>query len=112
MRNSMEKISIELQFPYEVPDANGIIYTKEAVKNAFANGISNIPIKYMDNDGYETIVGYTSKEPVIPEWDDFNGVLKVKVNGTIYFAGTHCIVNEMSDGIVNDFEITSIGISK
>lgn len=112
MRSSMENICIELKFPYGKPDANGVLYTKEAIKNAFDKGISNLPIIYLDNDGIESVIGCTKDEPVATEWDDSNGICKVKVNGIVFFAGTSCVVNEMTDGVVKDFEISSIGISK
>lgn len=112
MRNSMEAIRMELKFPYMKPDKNGVLYTKEAIKNALDKGVSNLPIIYIDNDGTESIVGYTKDEQVTYEWDDSKGICKAMVNGTIFFAGTSCIVNEIENGVVKDFEITSVGISK
>ncbi len=112
MRNAMEEVCLELKFPYGQPDRNGVIYSKDAIKNAFDKGVSCIPIIYIDNDGNESVIGCTKNERVVTEWDDSNGVCKVKVNGTVFFAGTSCIVNKVTDGVVEDFEITSIGISK
>lgn len=112
MRNSMEAIRMELKFPYRKPDKNGVLYTKEAIKNALDKGVANLPIIYTDNDGTESIVGYTKDEQVTYEWDDSKGICKAMVNGTFFFAGTSCIVNKITDGVVTDFEITSVGISK
>lgn len=111
MRNSMEKICIELRFPYTKPDENGVLYSKEAIEKAFDKGVSNLPIIYLDNDGNESVIGYTKDENVVSEWDDSNGVCRIKVNGVVFFAGTSCIVNEIENGVVKDFEITSVGIS-
>ena len=108
----MSDICLELKFPYGQPDRNGVIYSKDAIKNAFDKGVSCIPIIYIDNDGNESIIGCTKNERVVTEWDDSNGICKVKVNGTVFFAGTSCIVNKVTYGVVEDFEITSIGISK
>lgn len=108
----MEEICIELKFPYGQHDKNGVYYSKEAIKNALSKGISNLPIVYRDNDGNEKVIGSTKNEQVTAEWDDLTGVCKIKVNGVIYFGGSSCIVNEIKNGIVTDFEITSIDISK
>lgn len=103
-----EEISIELKFPYtKQPDANGVIYSKEAIEKAFDKGVSNLPIVYIDNDGNESVIGCTKDEQVVLEWDDSNGVCRAKVNGMVFFAGTLCIVNEVENGVVKDFEITS-----
>ena len=112
MRSSTESICIDLKFPYGHPDNNGVLYTKEAIKNALDKGISRRPIVYLDNDGNESVIGCTKDEQVISEWDDLNGVCRVKVNGVVFFAGTSCIVNEIENGVIKDFEITSVGISK
>ena len=107
----METIRMELKFPYRKPDKNGVLYTKEAIKNALDKGVANLPIFYIDNDGTESAVGCTKDEQVTYEWDDSKGICKVMVNGTIFFAGTSCIVNKITDGVVTDFEIASIDIS-
>lgn len=112
MRSHMEEICIELKFPYTKPDANGVLYSKKAIEKAFDKGVSNLPIVYLDNYGNESVIGCIKDEQVVPEWDDSNGVCRVKVNGTVFYAGTSCVVNEMDNGVVKDFEITSVGISK
>ena len=115
MRSYMEEICIELKFPYTKPDKNGVLFSKKAIEKAFDKGVSNLPIVYIDNDGNESVIGRIKDEQVAPEWDDSNGVCRVKVNGTvrtIFYAGTSCVVKEMDNGVVKDFEITSVGISK
>ena len=37
---------------------------------------------------------------------------KVTVDGVVFFGGTECVVNEIKDGKVTDFEIVGIGLSK
>ena len=100
-----------MRFPYTKPDENGVLYSKEAIEKAFDKGVSNLPIIYLDNDGNESVIGYTKDENVVSELDDSNGVCRIKVNGVVFFAGTSCIVNEIENGVVKDFEITSVGIS-
>ena len=112
MRSYMEEICIEMKFPYTKPDKNGVLYSKKAIEKAFDKGVSNLPIVYIDNDGNESVIGRIKDEQVAPEWDDSNGVCRVKVHGTVFYAGTSCVVKEMDNGVVKDFEITSVGISK
>lgn len=111
MRDTNEQITIELKFPYDKPDANGVMYSKQAIQRAFEKGIANLPIMFLDNNGNEKIIGITKNDTIKPEWDDANGVCKCIINGTIFYAGTSCRVNEINNGVVNDFEITSVGLS-
>lgn len=108
----MEEICIELKFLYTEPDKNGVFYSKEAIEKAFDKDLSNLPIVYIDNDGNKSAIGRIKDEHVVPEWDDLNGICRVKVNGAVFYAETSCVVNEIDNGVVKDFEITSIGISK
>jgi hypothetical protein len=40
MRETNEQITITMNFPYDTPDANGVVYSKEAVKRAIDKGFS------------------------------------------------------------------------
>lgn len=44
MRETNEQITITMNFPYDKPDANGVVYSKEAVKRAIDKGFSRLPL--------------------------------------------------------------------
>ena len=48
MRETNEQIKITMNFPYDKPDANGVVYSKEAVKRAI--DICNNVIKEASNE--------------------------------------------------------------
>ena len=41
-----------------------------------------------------------------------NQVCKITIDGAVFYGGTECIVNEMKDDKVTDFEIVGVGLSK
>lgn len=120
MRIENIKVKITVSIPFDKPDINGNVYTKEAVENAVNHLHKNLPIIFSDNvntsDGenkyMEKCIGATTGDSHIVTWDFENQVCKVIVDGTVFYGGTECIVNEIKDGKVSDFEIISIGLSR
>ena len=53
-----------------------------------------------------------NKPTYVEEWDMKNQVCKITIDGVVFCGGTECIVNEIKDGKVSDFEIVGIGLSK
>ena len=113
MRTENIEVKITIPIPFDKPDKNGVVYTEDAVSKAVSN-LQNLPIIYRDNykeiDG--VVVGTTTGSSHIATWDFENQVCKVTVDGVVFFGGTECIVNEIKDGKVTDFEIVGIGLSK
>ena len=48
MRTDNIKVTTTIQIPYDKPDKNGNIYTKEAVEKAVNNLRKNLPIIFRD----------------------------------------------------------------
>lgn len=117
MRLSNIKVRLSLVIPFGHPDKNGIKYSREAVEKAvralFDSGWQ-LPIVYRDCDSYKdgTVVGNTIGETGSVSWNNEQQVCEVVVDGIIYYGGTECIVNEISDDVVTDFSITSVGLSQ
>lgn len=44
--------------------------------------------------------------------DDKAKTCKTTIDGVLYFGGTECIVNQIHEGIVSDFNIVSVGLSR
>lgn len=104
----MSDISIELNFPYEHPNKNGFIYTKEAIKEAFSqDNLKYYPVRYQNE-----IIGYIENCPKEIEWDEAEGVCKIKLNGDIFYMMPSYIINKYNGNIISDFSITSIDIFK
>ena len=113
MRTENIEVKITIPIPFNKPDKNGVVYTENAISKAVSN-LQNLPIIYRDNEN-ETegkVIGVMSKSVYIEEWDMKNQVCKVTIDGIVFFGGTECIVNEIKDGKVVDFEIVGIGLSK
>ena len=53
-----------------------------------------------------------NKPTYVEEWDMKNQVCKITIDGAVFYGGTECIVNEMKDDKVTDFEIVGVGLSK
>lgn len=110
MRTDNIKVTITIPIPYDKPDKNGNIYTKEAVEKAVNNLHKNLPIIFRD-ESEEKVIGTTTGVSHIVTWDFENQVCKVTVDGEVFFGSTECTVN-IDNGKIVDFEITGIGLSK
>lgn len=114
MRTDNVKVKITIPIPINKPDKNGIIYTEDAITNALRNLHINIPIVFRDNDSEanECIIGDTTGTCHIVTYDNVNQVYNLTVDGNLYFGGLECIVSKSENKVIQDFEITGIGISK
>ena len=112
MRVENAKVKITIPIPIDKPDANGIVYTEEAVENAINNLQSRLPILFKENAEFEEkVIGATGTQCIV-SWDSENQVCKLTIDGVIFYAGAEIIVNEMTeDGKITDFKIVSIGLT-
>ena len=111
MRTENSKVKITLEIPFDKPDCNGIVYTEEAIKQAFSNLHTSLPIIYADTETERKCIGVTNKDNYVMDWDFEKRVYKLTVNGIIFHTGADIIVNEMKDGKITNFEIRSIGLT-
>lgn len=114
MRLENIKASLDITIPFDKPNSNGIIYTKDAVKNAINKFKTELPIIYRDNDSVKNgvVIGNTMEGLSSVSWYDKAGTCKIIIDGVFYFGGTECIVNQIHEGTVSDFNIVSVGLSK
>ena len=112
MRVENVKVKITIPIPIDKPDANGIVYTEEAVENAINNLPSNLPILFKEDAGSEEkVIGATGTQCIV-SWDFENQVCKLTIEGIVFYSGAEIIVNEMTkDGTITDFRIVSIGLT-
>lgn len=115
MRVSNLKCNITLRFPYNKPDGNGVIHTKEAVEKMIKSLSGEYPIKVAGgldkNKDVNDIIGVAT-EPYSAIWDEDEGVCVLKINGIIFHGGAECFVNELTnDGVVSDFTVAGFGLS-
>ena len=110
MRTENIKVTITIPIPYDKPDKNGNIYTKEAVEKAVNNLHKNLPIIFRD-ESEEKVIGATTGDSHIATWDFENQVCNLTVNGEVFFGGAEGIVTA-NNGKIVDFEILGIGLSK
>lgn len=112
MRVENTKVKFTFPIPIDRPDANGVTYTKEALEKAVNNFGKYLPIVYKESiETDEKVIGATTGNSPIVSWDSENQVCKLTINGVIFYSGAEIIVNEIEDGKVSDFRITSIGLT-
>jgi hypothetical protein len=113
MRVENTKIKLTIPIPVNKPDANGIVYTEEAVEKAVNNLGKYLPILYKESaETDEKVIGSTTGNSHIVTWDSDNQVCKVTIDGVIFYSGADIIVNEMTEnGEITDFRIASIGLT-
>ena len=110
MRTNNIKVTMTIPIPYDQPDNNGDIYTKEAVEKAVNNLYKYLPIIYR-GESEEKVIGTITGDSFITTWDYENQVCKLTVDGEVFFGGTECIA-DIDNGKIIDFEIVGIGLSK
>ena len=110
MRTDNIKVTMTIPIPYNEPDKNGDIYTKEAVEKAVNNLHKYLPIIFRD-ESEGKVIGSTIGDSHIATWDFENQVCNLTVNGEVFFGGTECIA-DIDNGKIVNFEIVGIGLSK
>ena len=110
MRTNNIKVTMTIPIPYDQPDKNGDIYTKEAVEQEVNNLHKYLPIIFRDKSK-EKVIGSTTGDSHIASWDFENQVCKLTVDGEVFFGGTECIA-DIDNGKIVNFEIVGIGLSK
>ena len=110
MRTENIKATITITIPYNEPDKNGNIYTKEAVEKAVNNLHKHLPIIFR-GESEEKVIGTTTGDSHIATWDFENQVCKLTVDGEVFFGGTECIA-DIDNGKIVNFEIVGIGLNK
>ena len=111
MRVENAKIKLTIPIPIDKPDANGIIYTEEAVSDALNKLHANLPILFKDNEETDAnVIGATGTSHIVT-WDYENNVCNVTIDDIVFYSGAEIIVNEMEDGKITDFRIANIGLT-
>lgn len=106
MRTENIEVTFKIPIPVDTPDLNGVIYSKEAIRNAYKN-VKDIPIKIPCSDGQFLPIGATQEVELI---EDENGMYITGV-GLVWYGGIEESV-EMVDGKVTSFHVCGIGIAK
>ena len=117
MRTDGIKVKITIPIPFDKPDLNGVIHSKEAVEKITHQFHNDVPIIFRsDEDDNPKVIGHISDNCQIADWDTKNGICKLTVGGLIYYGGMDIVVNECHQGengetVIDDFRVTGIGLS-
>ncbi len=106
MRTENIKVTFKIPIPVDKPDLNGVIYSKEAIRNAYKN-VKDVPIEMPNNDGEFFPIGVAQEVELI---EDKNSMYITGV-GLVWHGGTEESV-EIEDGKVTSFKVNGIGIAK
>ena len=112
MRTENIDIKFTMSLPVSKPNENNIIYTKDCVFNTFKQPLKDIPIVFLGNDpdGSDITIGVVKDSKII-EYDKENQVVKIEIDGEIFFGGIVQCIADVEFGIVNSMKITGFGIS-
>lgn len=107
------KVKLTIHIPFDTPNINGAVLTKEAVENAVNNIPTNMSIICRNNkDEYnEKVIGATTGNSHIVVWDSENQVCKMTVDGVMFNCNPLITINEVEDNKITDFRIASIGLT-
>lgn len=111
MNKQTVKVKISLPMRYDIPNHNGVAYTKEAIENAFGSSNPYMPILMCGDDEWAYPIGVTDGRYYF-DWDDKNKVCNVTLDGYMFNTGADIVVNEMEDEKITDFTIRAISILK
>lgn len=117
MRTDGIKVRITTPIPFDKPDGNGVIHSKDAVGEITRQSYKNYPIIFRGTeDDNAKIIGHIADDFLSANWDNKNGVCNLTVNGVVYHGGMDIIVNEChrdENGVtvIDDFRIAGIGFS-
>ena len=132
MRTNNIKVTLSYKIPYDVPDLNGNIYTKEAIEKAIAeckeslkNG-GKLPLIYNNNNTVtkEEVIGVIEHLWDV-QYNEIEKYIQVDAMGMFWYGGTCENIEVMEDDeaickgnseqptikIIKGFEIASFGIS-
>ena len=113
MKDEMTKVKLTIHIPFDKPNKNGTVFTKEAIENAINNAPINIPIVHRDNKSEfnNKVIGTTTDNLYIAAWDSENQLCKMIANGIVFHSNADIIINKIEDGVISDFRITDIGLT-
>ena len=132
MRTNNIKVTLSYKIPYDVPDLNGNIYTKEAIEKAIAeckeslqNG-GKLPLIYNNNNTVtkEEVIGVIEHLWDV-QYNEIEKYIQVDAMGMLWYGSTCENIEVMEDDeaickgnseqptikLIKEFEITSFGIS-
>ena len=132
MRINNIKVTLSYKIPYDVPDLNGNIYTKEAIEKAIAeckeslqNG-GKLPLIYNNNNTVtkEEVIGVIEHLWDV-QYNEIEKYIQVDAMGMFWYGGTCENIEVMEDDeaickgnseqptikIIKGFEIANFGIS-
>lgn len=111
MKREFTKVKLTMHMPFDKPNKNGIVFTKEAVEDAVCNLHRNLPIVYSNDGSNGKVVGVTTGESHIVTYDNDNQICKMTVDGVLFDCNPLIAVKEVEDGKISDFQIVSIGLT-
>ena len=111
MKDEMTKVKLTIHIPFDRPNKNGTVFTKEAIENAISNFSINTPIIYKDKESryQDKVIGFVTDN--ISTWDYENQVCRMTLDGAVFHSGANIIINKIEDGKIFDFRIESIGLT-
>ena len=90
MRTENIEVTFKIPIPVDKPDLNGVIYSKEAIRNAYKN-VKDIPIEIPCSDGQFLPIGVAQEVELI---EDEDGMYVTGV-GLVWHGGTDESLDEV-----------------
>jgi len=106
MRTENINLTMKMSLPVNKPDDNGVVYTKEALINAFEDAEGK-PLIIIHDDGSSTVIGVIHSIEYVEDINRDYGL----VSATLYHGGT-CEEVDFRDSFVTSMRLNSVGFSK
>ena len=111
-KDEFARVKLTINIPFDKPNRNGMVLTKEAVEKAVKNLHDNLPIVYKNKSKDVTeVIGYTDEESRIAIWDFENQVCKLITDGVVFNCGVEILMNEIIDSKISNFKIIGVGLT-
>lgn len=116
--NDMTQARLTFYIPFDIPNKNGSVLTKEAIKSIVEACPAHLPVVYQDGKGdysetevsyNEMVVGITNSSPCIVNVDAENQLYQFAVDCTMFEMGIEVLSNLHKDK-TSDMKITGVGL--
>lgn len=116
--NDMTRARLTFYIPFDIPNRNGSVLTKEAIESIVETTPANLPIVYKDNKNEyseieinknTTVIGATTSSPYVLDVNDENQIYEIAVDCALFSIGVEFIANQHGDTI-SDINITGVGL--
>lgn len=94
MRTDNLEVSYTVTIPFNMPDKNGVVYSRSAIEDALQHTQEGLPIRFRSNDDSygPRLIGYTTSTPYAVQFDDERQLCKYCIDGRIFLEALNVLL--------------------